>query len=68
MTRKNVKVNGRRMSCLYVKNVPATLKSYFKAYCAKQEKTMTQEIIEHMLNCTKTARNIADDADYGSES
>jgi hypothetical protein len=64
---KNIKTKGQRMSCLYVHNVPANLKSYFKAFCAKQEKTMTQVVLEYMRECTRAARQVDRDKDFESE-
>ena len=67
MSAKRTKIKDCRTSCLYIQHIPANLKSYFKAYCAKQEKTMRNVILEFMQQCTKTARHIDDDTRYGSE-
>jgi len=48
----------KRTSCLYIKNIPANLKSYFKAYCAKREKTMSEIIIEFMKKVSQITYEI----------
>jgi hypothetical protein len=57
----------KRTSCIYIHHVPADLKSYFKAYCAKQEKTMKTVLLDFMRQCVKTARHIDEDMNYGTE-
>ena len=56
-----VKKKNLRTSALYIRYIPATLKSYFKAYCAKREKTMSDVIVDFMKEVTNTARQMDDD-------
>jgi len=43
-----VKKKDQCTSTLYIRYIPANLKSYFKAYCAMRDKTMSDMIIEYM--------------------
>jgi hypothetical protein len=49
------KKKDQRTSCLYIKYIPANLKSYFKAYCAMRDKTMSDVIIEYMRQTVRDA-------------
>lgn len=54
-----------RVTCMYVRNIPVSIKSFYKAYCAKRDMTMSQDIIAHMEAMTKIARKeMIDDEDY----
>jgi len=52
------KKKDQRTSTLYIRYIPATLKSYFKAYCAKREKTMSEIIINFMQQTVFTAQQV----------
>jgi hypothetical protein len=56
--KKKKKKKDQRTSTLYIRYVPANLKAYFKAYCAKREKTMADVIVEFMHHVTKTAQDL----------
>jgi len=45
----------KRTTCLYIKKIPVTLKNYYKAYCAKKEVTMAEDILKHMKEVTRVA-------------
>jgi len=55
-----LKKKNQRTSTLYIRYIPATLKSYFKAYCAKREKTMSDVIVDFMKDVTNSARQMDD--------
>ena len=55
------KFSRKRTTCLYVRGIPKTLKSYYKAYCAKKETTMSEDIVTHMKDVTRTARQVDED-------
>jgi hypothetical protein len=38
-------------SVLFFRDIPADLKSQFKAYCARRDKTMTEVIVRLMAEC-----------------
>jgi len=56
-----------RTTCIYIKGVPITLKNYYKAYCAKKDITMSEDIMHHMKEVTKVARQLDEDMDYEPE-
>jgi hypothetical protein len=51
---KNRKKKEQTYSVLYIRHIPTSLKSYFKAYCAKREKTMNEVIITYMKEIAYT--------------
>ena len=51
----------QRTTCMYIKGIPTSLKSYYKAYCAKREITMSEDIMQHMKDTTRVARQIDED-------
>ena len=55
------KKKNQRTTCVYIKNIPMSLKSYYKAYCAKKEITMSEDIMAHMKDVTRIARQIDED-------
>jgi hypothetical protein len=64
-TRKKKKVV--KTTCIYIKGVPLVLKNYYKAYCAKRDITMSEDIMSHMKEVTKTAREADEDLEYEPE-
>jgi len=44
-------------SVLYIQLIPAHIKSYFKAYCAKREKTMNDIILDFMRSVVLAEQN-----------
>jgi len=59
--RNKRKSKVQRTTCVYIKGIPTTLKNYYKAYCAKKEITMSEDIMQHMKDTTRTARQIDED-------
>jgi len=49
------KKKEQRTSCLYIRHIPSSLKSYFKACCAMRGKTMSDMIIEYMQQTVQDA-------------
>ena len=54
----NKKKGKKRTTCLYIIGIPTTLKNYYKAYCAKKEITMSEEILTHMKDVTNMAQQL----------
>jgi len=42
------KKSDQTMSTIFIKSIPRTLKSNFKAYCARRDKSMTQVLLRFM--------------------
>jgi len=57
---------AERTTCMYVRNIPLHIKTFYKAYCAKRDMTMSEDIICHMEEKTKIARKemLEEDEDY----
>lgn len=60
---KRLKEDKRRHcnSLLYIRNVSDTVKDYFKAYCAKRGKTMSQVIKDFMKDSVNAEMTIQRD-------
>ena len=67
MKRKKRKKKAIKTTCIYIKGVPVILKNYYKAYCAKRDITMSEDIMAHMKQVTKTARQVDEDMEYEPE-
>lgn len=49
-----MKEDYTRKSTIYIKNIPTDLKNFFKAYCAKRNKSMKDAIIAYMRRCIES--------------
>jgi hypothetical protein len=64
---KKKKRKPTKTTCIYIKGVPIILKNYYKAYCAKRDITMSDDIMNHMKKTTKMARQADEDMEYEPE-
>lgn len=53
MKEKKKKIKDNKRGTLLVRHIPTTIKDFYKAYCAKRGKTMSQDIISHIRDCAK---------------
>lgn len=48
----------QKFASLFIRRIPATLKAFYKAACAKRGKSMQSVLLEHMRQVVKTDSDI----------
>jgi len=44
----------KQQGVLFIRNIPSNVKAQYKAYCAKRDISMTEDLVAYMRKCVRS--------------